>query len=77
MWELFTLAKDKPYSHFNDTEMVDDAVKGVHRQLLPRPAACPESVYEVMLQSWIINPKTRATFETLHEMMQKSARDYE
>ena len=77
MWELFTLAKDKPYSHLNDTEMVDDAVKGVHRQLLLRPAACPESVYKVMLQSWIINPKSRATFETLHEMMQKPARDYE
>ena len=77
MWELFTLAKDKPYPHLNDTEMVDDAVKGVHRQLLLRPAACPESVYKVMLQSWIINPKTRATFEILHEMLQKSARDYE
>ena len=72
VWELFTLCKDKPYPDLSDAEVVEDAVnEGVHRQLHPKPPACPQAVYEVMLKCWAINPKERATFQVLHDMLHK------
>ena len=70
MWELFTLCKEDPYSYFTDTELVEDAIKGVHRQMLERPLACPKSVYKIMQQCWVIDPKGRATFRAVEEMLQ-------
>ena len=70
MWELFTLAKEDPYSHLTDAQVVDDAVKGVHRQLLARPEACPKSVFKVIQQCWTVDPKERANFEAVEEMLQ-------
>ena len=72
MWELFILAKDKPYPHLTDSQVVDDAVnRGTNRWLHSRPDPCPEAVYDVMQHCWIANPKERATFESLHGMLQK------
>ena len=70
MWELFTLAKEDPYSHLTDTEVVDDAIKGVHRQLLLRPKFCPKSVYKIMQQCWVIDPKGRVGFKEVEELLQ-------
>ena len=70
MWELFTLAKDDPYSHFTDTEMVTNAIKGAHRQILEKPPSCPKSLYKIMQQCWVIDPKGRAGFKTIEEMLQ-------
>ena len=70
MWELFTLAKEDPYSHLTDTEVVEDAIKGVHRQLLSRPPTCPKSVYKIMERCWIIDPKGRASFKEVEELLQ-------
>ena len=70
MWELFTLAYDQPYPDLSDQEMIDDAIKGVHRQLLPKPAACPQSVYRVMQRCWAIDPKQRASFQEVDRMLQ-------
>ena len=70
MWELFTLAKEDPYSSLTDTEVVDDAIKGVYRQLLSRPAVCPKSLYKIMKQCWVIDPKQRASFQDVEEMLQ-------
>ena len=72
MWELFILAKGAPYSDFSDEEMIIDAtqLKGAHRQLLPRPSVCPIPVYNIMRRCWAIDPKERANFEEVEEMLQ-------
>ena len=70
VWELFTLAKQDPYSQFTDTEMVTDAIKGVHRKILERPPSCPKSLYKIMQQCWVIDPKARANFRVVEEMLQ-------
>ena len=73
MWELFTLAKDKPYPHLSDSEVVEDAVnKGVNRYIHPKPPACPQPVYDAMLHCWVTDRNKRATFEALHEMLLKT-----
>ena len=72
MWELFTLGKNKPYPRLTDQEVINDAtVMGKHRQLLSKPAACPESVYDVMQQCWAANPKKRIMFSAIDEMLQE------
>ena len=72
MWELFILAKEAPYSDLSDEEMIIDAtkLKGADRQLLPRPLVCPIPVYNIMRRCWAIDPKERASFEEVEEMLQ-------
>ena len=72
MWELFILAKEAPYSDLSDEEIIIDAtkLKGAHRQLLPRPSACPIPVYNIMRRCWAIDPEKRAKFEEVEKMLQ-------
>ena len=69
LWELFTLVKHQPYPSLTDKEIIKDAIKGVLRQLLSRPTACPQSVYQIMQRCWVIDPKKRATFQELHQQL--------
>ena len=68
-WEIFTLAKEQPYSDMSDKQVVDDAIKGKNRKLLARPDMCPPEVYEIMLKCWEHSTKQRATFEELHQLL--------
>ena len=69
MWELFTLANQQPYSEMADKEVIKDAIKGFKRQLLPKPNECPESVYQIMMQCWKVQPEQRSTFAKLHDQL--------
>ena len=68
MWELFTLAKELPYPHLSDEEVIHNALQVEHYQVPPRPGHCPQSVYQIMQQCWIINLQQRATFQEVCEM---------
>ena len=70
MWELFTLAKRKPYPHLSDEEVIHNALKREYRQFPSRPAACPQPVYEIMEQCWVVDMKQRALFKNLQIMLQ-------
>ena len=69
MWELFTLAKEKPYPNLSDEEVIHNALKRKYHQFPSK--ACPQPVYEIMEKCWVIDLKQRATFQELHEMLQK------
>ena len=69
MWEMLTLAKDLPYPHLSDDEVIHNALKRKYRLFPSRSAACPESVYEIMESCWIVDLKQRPTFEKLHGML--------
>ena len=62
MWELFTLAKQDPYSQLSDEQVVQNALKKEGRQILFKPSACPKPVYEVIERCWCLELKQRATF---------------
>ena len=72
MWEMFTLAKNLPYPHLSDDEVIHNALKREYRVFPLRSAACPELVYEIMESCWIIDLKQRTTFKKLHTMLQTS-----
>ena len=70
MWEIFMLAKDRPYSDMEDMELVNNAIESEERLLLQQPEHCPDDVYKVMMSCWAREAKDRATFEQLHAMLQ-------
>ena len=65
MWELFTLAKDLPYPHLSDEEVIHNSLKREYRQFPVKPAACPQPVYEVMEKCWATDMKHRPTFQDI------------
>ncbi|MCG8624848.1 MAG: protein kinase, partial [Proteobacteria bacterium] len=69
MWEIFMLAKERPYSDMEDMEVVDDAIEKEERTLLSQPDYCPDGVFQVMMRCWAKEPKDRATFEELHSAL--------
>ena len=69
MWEIFMLAKDRPYSDMEDMEVVNDAIENEERTLLQQPDHCPDDVFQVMMRCWAKDSGDRATFEELHAML--------
>ena len=65
MWEIFTLGKHQPYEDIDDQDLIQDAIRGLSRQLLDKPECCPINVYEVMLRCWEYVPDERADFEEI------------
>ena len=70
MWELFTLAKQLPYRHLSDEEVIHNSLKREYRQFPFQPRSCPQSVYEVMEMCWAVDMRKRATFQNLNKMLQ-------
>ena len=70
MWELFTLAKQLPYRHLSDEEVIHNSLKREYRQFPVKPVACPQSVYEVIEMCWAVDMRQRATFQNLNKMLQ-------
>ena len=70
MWELFTLAKEAPYSHLSDEEVIQNALKKEDYQFPPIPPTCPQCVHNIMKQCWIIDFQQRATFQKVNAMLQ-------
>ena len=69
MWEVFTLAKKQPYNDMSDKQVIENALKGKNHKLLAKPQMCPFEVYETMLKCWAHNPKQRATFDELFQLL--------
>ena len=70
LWELFSLAKQLPYPHLSDEEVIHNAMKREHRQFPVKPMACPQSVYEVMEICWAVDMRQRVTFQKLVKIFQ-------
>ena len=65
MWEVFSLCKQQPYNELNDQEVIQNAIKGTGRQMLPKPEGCLQEIYEMMLRCWEHIPDERADFEEI------------
>lgn len=70
MWEVFNFAGKQPYNDMTDQEVIDDAIKGPDRMLLPRPDCCPVEVYEVMKRCWVDNPAERTKFNEVYSLLE-------
>ncbi len=62
MWEIFTLCKEKPYSHKSDQQLVVEILRNT-RTILEKPKYCDQQVYRVMEQCMIPEAETRLDFQ--------------
>ncbi|XP_037005329.2 tyrosine-protein kinase Fgr isoform X2 [Artibeus jamaicensis] len=56
-----------PYPGMNNREVLEQVEHGYH---MPCPLGCPASLYEVMLQTWRLDPEERPTFEYLQSFLE-------
>lgn len=62
LWELFSYGK-QPFEGLTNEEVVKSLREGAQ---LECPKACPQDVYDLMLQCWLERPTSRPMFLTLH-----------
>lgn len=54
-------------SGMNNREVLEQVEHGYH---MPCPPGCPASLYEVMEQTWRLDPEERPTFEYLQSFLE-------
>ncbi|MEJ1282321.1 hypothetical protein NN561_013278 [Cricetulus griseus] len=64
--ELITKGR-VPYPGMNNREVLEQVEHGYH---MPCPPGCPASLYEVMEQTWRLDPEERPTFEYLQSFLE-------
>ncbi|XP_007170556.2 tyrosine-protein kinase Fgr isoform X3 [Balaenoptera acutorostrata] len=64
--ELITKGR-VPYPGMNKREVLEQVEHGYH---MPCPPGCPESLYEVMEQTWRLDPEERPTFDYLQSFLE-------
>ena len=69
IWEIFTLAKEKPYNDMSDKQVVKDALRGKNRKILAKPDVFSLEEYKILLECWAHNPEQRVTFEHLLQLL--------
>lgn len=67
LYELFECGKE-PYAGMNNFEVIEYVKSG---KRLAKPAFCPESLYQLMLHCWDIEPAKRPTFPEIGTTIEK------
>ena len=71
LWEIFTFARETPYEMMSDQQVIENACSVVAKEqksfrCLPRPDACSNHVYRLLLNCWKRSPKERPSFNEIH-----------
>lgn len=66
MWEVMSYCQEKPYSGVEPFFMKEHLASGAR---LRKPASCDESMYRLMNQCWLMEPKERPTFHECRAML--------
>jgi len=67
IWEIFERGA-APFYWMSNKEAKEAIING---ERLPKPEACPEEIYKVMLKSWHVQPEERPTFAAMLKEFQK------
>ncbi|XP_033116488.1 tyrosine-protein kinase SRK2-like [Anneissia japonica] len=55
-----------PYPGLSNSEVLDQLQRGYR---MPKPVHCPDSLYRIMMQCWLEDPRERPTFEFLYHFL--------
>ncbi|KAG8228527.1 hypothetical protein J437_LFUL008984 [Ladona fulva] len=69
LWEMFSYGK-QPYGELRGAQVIQLIERG---ERLPKPARCPDAVWELMSKCWAYNAKDRPTFSALSEAFSTDA----
>ena len=68
MWEIFMRCQCAPWHHLSQPHfMLRQHLVNGHR--LYQPTECPDSVYDIMIRTWNLEPQQRPDFEQLSLML--------
>ncbi|XP_004847115.1 epithelial discoidin domain-containing receptor 1 isoform X3 [Heterocephalus glaber] len=77
LWEVLMLCRAQPFGQLTDEQVIENAgefFRDQGRQVyLSRPPACPQGLYELMLQCWSREPEQRPPFAQLHRFLAEDA----
>ncbi|XP_004624387.1 epithelial discoidin domain-containing receptor 1 isoform X2 [Octodon degus] len=77
LWEVLMLCRAQPFGQLTDEQVIENAgefFRDQGRQVyLSRPPACPQGLYELMLQCWSREPEQRPPFPQLHRFLAEDA----
>ncbi|VVC28233.1 Coagulation factor 5/8 C-terminal domain,Tyrosine-protein kinase, active site,Protein kinase [Cinara cedri] len=80
MWELLSMARDKPFPHLTNEQVIHNAEQmyygGELQVLLPKPNLCPAEIYELMCQCWKRDQNLRPTFKQLYHFLKRNHTTY-
>ena len=68
VWEVFSFGV-QPYADLSNAQVVKHIL---NRQLLPKPAKCPENMYRILLKCWSKTPAKRPWFSVLRKGLSKA-----
>lgn len=69
LWEMFSYG-EPPYGEMTGAEVLDMIENNNFR--LDKPPGCPNSIYQVMLSCWNLEPANRPSFVQLHQTFSES-----
>nr|XP_039268971.1 discoidin domain-containing receptor 2-like [Styela clava] len=75
LWELFTLCKCQPYHSLDDQQIIENMHHIYQRTgeevYLPKPKACPTSVFNMVKQCWKRECDERPAFDSLYSFLKE------
>nr|XP_018896259.1 PREDICTED: discoidin domain-containing receptor 2-like [Bemisia tabaci] len=79
LWELYSLARERPFTHFTNEQVIQNAEHmyyGSELQVfLAKPNSCPPEIYEVMCHCWSRDQEQRPTFKQLYKFLNHKVTD--
>ncbi|CAB3360448.1 Hypothetical predicted protein [Cloeon dipterum] len=82
LWEILTIARHQPYDHLASNQQVVDQLALLQEEeedlfaRLPKPAACPRDVYDLMKECWRRVDVERPSFREIHLFLQRKNLGY-
>jgi discoidin domain receptor family member 2 len=82
LWEILTMARHQPYEHLALNQQVVDHLSLLKDEeedqfeRLPKPAACPRDLYDLMNECWRRVDVERPSFREIHLFLQRKNLGY-
>ncbi|XP_063925525.1 epithelial discoidin domain-containing receptor 1-like isoform X2 [Zophobas morio] len=80
LWEILMLCTQQPYAELTSEQVVENCNHWYQndgcQRYLPRPAACPREIYDLMGECWKRNATDRPRFAEIHLFLQRKNLGY-
>lgn len=80
MWEILSLAKEKPFGDMTDHQVLENHshyYTGDRKETCPyQPFCCPREIYDLLRECWNRDETSRPTFREIHMFLQRKNMGY-
>uniref|UniRef100_A0A8C4WT67 Tyrosine-protein kinase receptor n=1 Tax=Eptatretus burgeri TaxID=7764 RepID=A0A8C4WT67_EPTBU len=81
LWEVMTVCREQPYAKLSDEQVIENTAEffrnNNQQQYLSYPEACPQPVYQLMLQCWKKESQERPVFQAIHKFLIEATNNIE